>query len=59
MNQEGRNRMTHYTYRIRGYYKRSKREEFITRTRYKTKGEAEANKDAYAPNWKNTRVVGS
>jgi hypothetical protein len=51
--------MTHYTYRIRGYYKRSKREEFITRTRYKTEGEAEANKDAYAPNWKNTRVVGS
>ncbi len=49
--------MAHYTYRIRGYYKRSKREKYITRTRYKTKGEAEANKDLYAPAWKKIRVV--
>jgi hypothetical protein len=47
--------MAHY--RIRGYYKSSKRESYVTRTRYKTKGEAMANKDLYAPAWKKTRVV--
>jgi hypothetical protein len=49
--------MAYYTYRIRGYYRRSEREAYITRTRYKTRGEAEANKDAFAPTWKNIRVV--
>jgi hypothetical protein len=49
--------MSHYKYRIRGYCRSSEREEYITRTRYKTKGEAEANKDAFAPIWKNIRVI--
>lgn len=50
-------RMANYTYRIRGYYKKSEKESFITRTRYKTKGEAEANKDLYGPTWTKIRVV--
>ena len=46
-----------FHYRLLGYKGRSKREESVTRTRYKTRGEAEANKDAFAPTWKNARVV--
>ena len=49
--------MARYTYRIRGYYKKSKKESYVSRTRYKTEGEAIANKDLYGPTWKKTRVV--
>ncbi len=52
-------RMANYRYRIRGYYRKSKKEIYVSRTRYKTKGEAEANKDAFASKWKNISIVGS
>lgn len=51
-------RMVNYVYRIRGYNNgRTKREENITRIRYKSREEAEADKGNYSPKWKKIRVV--
>jgi hypothetical protein len=50
--------MANYIYRIRGCNGgHTKREECITRIRYKTREEAEADKGNYSPKWKNIRVV--
>lgn len=44
-------------FRIKGFYRNNKKEEFVSKTVYPTMKEALENKDNYSPAYKKTRIV--